>query len=468
MRTHDPRRRRWLVATALTMALALVLAACAPGDTGNDDDTDSETDTDDTDDGGTDADDDAEDGAEAGGEEEATGATSLRVTVWSGNEAHLELFNSIADDFTAQHDTVEEVQFDVLPFEDYNDALTVQLAGGNPPDLGWIFERNAPEFVEAGVLHDVGSQLRDDPDYAFDDISESSLSLWVDGDGVYGYPFSTSPFAMFYNADMFEEAGLDTPDELLESGEWTWENAGDAAAQIVDQGVANHGLIVRDFNYEIWDNLATVWRGWGASAWSDDGAQCTMADEEMVEAMSWFHDLAFERSAHPGPGQSADFFVGDAAMSITQISRASLFEEDGFDWGLVPLPEGPAGAAQVVGQAGIGVFGASEARPEAVDFLRFWTNEENSRAMSEFFPPPRESLLTSEVLADTNPLLSEEQLESVVIEGIANGEPIPSHVNFAQLRDTIGSELDALWQPDADVATVLDQVCSAAEPLLTE
>lgn len=453
-------RRRRLTMVALPVALALGLAACTPGGNGDEPE----------DPPATDADDPAEEsGGESGegtGGEEATGATSLRVTVWTGNEAHLELFNGIADDFVAQHDTVEEVEFDVLPFENYNDALTVQLAGGNPPDLGWLFERNAPEFVEAGVLHDVGPSLRDDAEYGFDDISESAMSLWVDGEAVYGYPFSTSPFAFFYNADMFGEAGLDTPDELLEAGEWTWEAVADASQTIVDDGVAPHGMIVRDFDYNIWDNLATVWRGWGASPWSEDGTECTMADPEMVDAMTWFHDLAFERGGHPGPGQSADFFAGDTAMTITQISRASLLEEDGFEWGLVPLPSGPAGAAQVVGQAGIGVFQASQARPEAVEFLKFWTNEENSRDMAQFFPPPRASLLTGEVLSDTNPLLSEKQLESVVIEGIASGDPIPSHVNFAQLRDTIRSELDALWVEDADVASVLDNVCAAAEPLL--
>lgn len=453
-----PHLRRRMAAAAAPLALAMALAACAPGGTGGDNGAAPTPDATNDDDDTTNGEDDAGD--------EATGATSLRVTVWTGNEAHLELFNGIGEAFAAQHDTIETVEFDVLPFDNYNDALTVQLAGGNPPDLGWIFERNAPEFVDAGVLYDVGPSLRDDADYAFDDIEESALSLWVDGDAVYGYPFSTSPFAIFYNADMFDEAGLDDPDELLASGDWTWDAVASSAQTVVDEGAASHGLIVRDFDFNIWDNLATVWGGWGATPWSDDGTECTMADPEMVEALSWFHELVFDQQGHPGPGQSADFFAGDSAMTITQISRASLLEDDGFAWGLVPLPAGPAGDTQVVGQAGIGVFGASQARPEAVEFLKFWTNEDNSRDMAQFFPPPRGSLLTAEVLAATNPLLSEEQLESVVIQGIATGDPIPSHVNFAQLRDTIRSELDALWEPGADVASVLDDVCGAATPLL--
>lgn len=448
---------------AVPLVMAMILTACAPGDTGDTEPDDETAAPDDTED---DTEDDAEDDTDAEPQTEGTGATSLRVTVWTGNEAHLDMLNGIADDFIAQHDTVEEVTFETVPFDNYIESITVQLAGGNPPDLGWILERNGPEFIEAGVLADVGDDLRADDGYDFADVEESALSLWQDGDAVFGYPFSTSPFAMFYNADMFEAAGLQTPDEMLEAGEWTWDAVGDAAATVVDEGAANHGLIIRDFDFALWDSLAGVWRGFGADAWSTDGTECGMDSPEMVEAMTWFHDLTFVDQGHPRPGQSADFFAGDSAMTVTQISRASLLEEDGFNWGLVPLPAGPAGDAQVVGQAAIGVFSASQAIPEAIDFLKFWTNQENSREMAQFFPPPRGSLLTAEILADTNPLLSEEQIQSVVIDGIATGETIPSHANFAQLRDTIRSELDALWQPDADVEAVLSQACDAAQPLL--
>lgn len=431
--------RAWLAATA---AVALVVAACSPGT---------------SDDDAADTPEDADGGAEP---------TSLRVTVWTGNEEHLALFDQIAAGFVAEHETVEEVDFEVLPFENYTDALTVQLAGGNPPDLGWIFERNAPEFVNAGVLTDLAPALQEDEDYGYDDLADAAVELWSEGDSLYAYPFSTSPFSVFYNADMFAEAGLDDPAELHAAGEWTWDAMRSAAAEVVAQDVASHGFVVRDFDYTIWDNLATVWRGFGAQEWSDDGTQCGFTDPAMVEAMTFFHDVIFDDQGHPGPGQSADFFAGEAAMTITQISRAGLLEDGGFDWGVVPLPAGPGGDAQVVGQAGIAVFNASENQEAAIDFLAYMTNDENSRKLAQFFPPPRESLLTADVLAETNPLLSEEQLDAVVVNGIANGETIPAHVNFSQLRDAIRAELDALWVEDADVQAVMDSVCSVAEPLM--
>lgn len=433
-------RTHWPMAGVL--AVALVATACAPGSGGD-----------------TAADD--EGNSSSGGD-----SSTLRVTVWTGNDEHLALFDEIADSFVADHDTVEEVTFEVLPFDNYTDALTVQLAGGNPPDLGWILERNAPGFVEAGVLTDLSPALQDDPDYGYDDLVDAATELWRDGEALYAYPFSTSPFAMFYNADMFADAGLDTPDELLANGEWTWDAVHEAAATIVNDGVADHGFVVRDFNYTLWSNLSTVWRGFGAQAWSDDGTQCGFTEPAMVEAMTFFHDAVFTDQAHPGPGQSADFFAGDAAMSVTQISRASLLEDDGFEWGVVPLPAGPAGDAQVVGQAGIAAFAASQNREAAIEFLAHMTNEENSRKLAQFFPPPRESLLQADVLAETNPRLTPEQLESVVVEGIATGETIPTHASFSQLDEAIRAELDGLWAEDADIEAALGQVCDVAQPLL--
>ncbi|MGO1920965.1 MAG: sugar ABC transporter substrate-binding protein, partial [Microbacterium sp.] len=83
-----------------------------------------------------------------------------------------------------------------------------------------------------------------------------------------------------------------------------------------------------------------------------------------------------------------------------------------------------------------------------------------------YFPPPRESLLTAETLAAGNPRLSEEQLQSVVVDGIQDAVTKPTHPNFAKLQDTVRAELDALWTADADVESVLRGTCETIAPLL--
>ncbi|EYR63968.1 sugar ABC transporter substrate-binding protein [Actinotalea ferrariae CF5-4] len=436
-------RRRALPVLALPLTMAL-LAACSGG--------------------AADADDAPAPGAEAPAPAEPV---DLRMTVWSANEDHLALFDEIAAEYVeANPDLVSSITFEPLPFDEYTTAVTTQVAGGNPPDLAWILESTAPEFVESGALVALDDVLAGTEGYAVEDLNPDALSLWQSEDQLYAYPFSTSPFVVFVNDDMLAAAGQPTGRELLDSGEWTWDRIQEVGGA-VKQATGNDGFVIRDFEYAQWEILATVWGGFGASAWSEDYTTCQLDSPEMVEAMTFLHDSAFDAAAMPAPGTTADFFAGQAAITVTQISRASLLD-DSFAWDVLPMPEGPAGQQNVIGQAGIGVFANAENPDVAADFLAFFTNPENSARLGQYFPPPRVSLLTAEQLKATNPLLSEAQLEEVVVQGLEGAVTKPAHPNFAQIQQAARAELDSLWTPDADVAAVLGTTCERIQPLLEQ
>ncbi len=393
-----------------------------------------------------------------------TMAQELRMAIWSANEAHLALFNAIGDEFEASHPGVT-VTYDSLAYDGYNTTLTTQIAGGNPPDLAWIFDTSASDFMAAGALFPLTETFTNTEGYDLAEYPPATLSAWSQDGVQYLYPFSTSPFGIFVNNDMVREAGARTPAEMIAAGEWTWDNAIATAQTVAATG--KQGLIARDFEYKAWTNLAQIFTAWGARPWSEDGKTCTFNSPEMGEAMTFIHDAIFEKNAMPGPGVSADFFAGDGAMTITQISRASLLpKENGFDWDLVPLPSGPVGDYAWVGRAGIGVLSSGKNPQLAADFLAFFSNKANVEKLAQFFPPSRESVLTTDVLAKANPLLSPEQLEAVVIRGVASGQSMPPVQNFAQLDQAVRAALDAMWQPDADIAGVLQTVCDRINPIL--
>lgn len=400
-----------------------------------------------------------------GGEEAASGPVALRMTVWTADEAQLALFQEIADAYVADHkDTVTKVTFETMPFEEYTTGLTTQIAGGNAPDLAWIFESNAPEFVRSGALADLRPTLSGTEGYDFDDLEPDALKLWENEDGLYGYPFSNSPFGVFVNTDQLAAAGQPNPADLIANGQWTWDKAAEISAATARKS-GKSGLVVRDFDFALWENLATVWSSFGARPWSADGTKCEFTSPEMIDALTWIHDQVFTKKAMPGPGTTADFFAGDAAMTVTQISRASALDGT-FGWDLVPLPDGPEGRQNVIGQAAIGVF-ADGANPQAAaDFLAYFTNPENAKKLAAYFPPPRTSLLNAQTLKAANPKLSEQQLQTVVVEGIPDSVTKPAHQNFAQLQQAVRAKLDALWTADADVEGVATSVCEAMTPLL--
>ncbi len=395
--------------------------------------------------------------------------TELRFTIWSGNQAHLDMLEGFAESFREVRPDVT-VRLDIIPFGEYVQKVTLQLAGGNPPDLGWLAEATAPTFVDAGVLADLGPELRGDPEYDFADFSESALDLWVDGDAVYGVPFSTSSFVVYYNADMFEAAGLETPNALAERGEWTWDTFREASKAITESTPAGtYGFEQSDgegYGARIWVSITPMLRSFGGDAW-DASDTCMLSSPESVAAMEHYHAMIFDDRSIVPPGERADFFSGRSGMTMTQLSRAASLVGADFEWGIAPLPTGPAGDIAIVGQAGIVVFNNAPNRELAIEFARHVTNQQNVATMAQFFPPARLSVLDSDAFLASNEIVSPEGM-ALIADGIARGSVIPSHPMFPQIDATARPIFDSLWRADANVSAVLGSICDAITPLLEQ
>lgn len=403
----------------------------------------------------------------AGPAAQSADLTTLRFTIWSGNQAHLDLLNGIAAAYRTTHPNVD-VRFDVVPFSDYVQKITIQIASGTAPDLGWLLETSAPTFINAGVLADASASLKGDRSYAFEDLSTPALELWVQKNAVYGVPFSTSPFIVFFNRDLFKAAKLTPPDQLPARG-WTWDALRRSAYAITrTAGAGVYGFESVDgqgYDVRVWHTLIPVVRAYGGDAWT--AGACGLSSAEAVRAVRFYHDMIFKDRSVVPPGEQGDFFSGRSAMTITQLSRVSKLEGAKFSWGIAPLPAGPSGQVAVIGQAAIVVFAKSAHRAEAVDFLKFMTNAENTAKMAKFFPPARASVLSSRDFLTANPLVSPEQMK-IVADGIRTGKVLPSHANYPRIEAAARPVFDRLWRADADVRSVLGDVCGVIQPLLKE
>jgi multiple sugar transport system substrate-binding protein len=432
---RDPYRRHRRLAVAATLtAGALTLTACS----------------------------DANRGADV-----PDGPVDLRMVMWSGNEAHHEIFNKIAESYIAENpDLVRSVSFEPLTGASYVNALTTQIAGGDAPDLAWIGEANAAQFVQSGALYNLSPTFESTEGYDVDDLLDGALEVWSKDGDIYGYPFSNSPFGIYVNLDLLEKAGQPDPRELIADGEWTWERLMEIAAATAADDDSIAGFQTAVDPYTAWnDALGAMWMSWGAEPWSAAGTECTFDSPEMVEFFDWFHGHVFESGAIPAPGEQYDFASGQTVAMLAQLSSSAALGDD-FAWDFVPLPAGPAGTVPVVGQGGVGVISQSDHPEIAADFLAYFTNQQSSELLAQFFPPPRESLLTVATLSAAAPALTEEQIEGTVVDQAPVAVTKAGHPLMSDIEDPVRAALDALWVPDGDAQAVLEQVCADIEPII--
>lgn len=398
-------------------------------------------------------------------------AVTLRFTFWIplDHPASEEVFIPLADAYMAENPNVT-IEYSFIPFGEYETTIATQLSGDNPPDAGWIVERNGPAFLDAGILYDFSDTLKSDEEYDFDDFSQAALSQWLDGDAVYGLAFSTSPYVTIYNKTLFDEAGLEAPDVLAERGEWTWEALAESAKTIKDEtgkwGFVSHDASLYLANGQRWGTIVPLLRAYGTDIFDADG--CTMNSDAAVEAFSLLYNMIFEDQSVVPPGSEVVFWGGDVGVTFGQISRLSNLDDAEFEWGITLMPSGPAGDVAVIGQAAIVVFdGANnEKQAAAADFVKYLTTKTGVEMMAQFFPPARQSVLESDVFLTGNSRVSEEDMANVVAVSIANGQVLTSHKNFPEIELLGATALDLVWMPGADVAGSLDMFCDLIGPSL--
>ncbi len=380
------------------------------------------------------------------------------------------VYDEFIAEFLAQEPRVTAINVETQPFVRYHDVLNVKLAGGNAPDISWIHASLQDSYIEAGRLYDLRPILESLDGFDLDDFTAQSLEPWSRGNALYALPFTNATNVVFYNIDIFEQAGIPTPEELEAQGNWTWETLKETARQLVGSGAARFGFHFGNNIYTNgWRNLVEIWGPYGGGPWSDDGLTCRFNAPETVEATQLVHDMVYVDRSHPEPGLDVDFATGDVGMSLTRPNFAFRWQDGGFRWGVVRQPDGPRGFVPSLAQNGIAVHVGSPNPDLAALFIAHTLTRESAIRFQVNTPSNRASTFTPEILIQAVPDFTPEQMERTVIRALGNDQVVfeYAHRNFGPLFSNSHQIFDGqMWRPDADVQQVLDSICDAVTPLL--
>ncbi len=296
-------------------------------------------------------------------------AATISYAIW-GDTTELANQQKIVDAFMSMNPTIK-VNVTVADWDTYWDKLQTSLAGGNAPDVFLMDGPLYPDYQTRNQLLDLTPLITRD---GFDTSQLANLGVqdFTASDGhLYGLPRDLSTIALFYNKKMFDAAGISYPDAT-----WNWDKLAQVAGQLTKQvnGQTQWGFYTETTDMEnYWSEL--VWQAGGDIVGADKKTLLIDSDKA-AQGIQFLQDLIYKDKvmAQPTPGGTGDLFEnGQAAMEADGSWLVPSHIAAGIDFGVAPLPSGPAGQATSVNPSGVVVYKGTKSPDAAWEFVKCYT-----------------------------------------------------------------------------------------------
>ncbi len=288
----------------------------------------------------------------------------------------------LAEGFEAANPDYElEVQY-VPPTDQYIEKLTLLMNGNEPTDLFFM----CPEVREDVVATDFAVDLSDLP--IMDRLSEGAKSCLGVGDAVYGVSLDSWIAFMFYNKDIFEEAGIkETPK--------TWDELVEDMGKIQDAGYSPYAIDM--------DNVGRLAFGLFSA---DEVSKDMHVEDAISDGSKKFSELYKDTMNRWADDVVAPGYLGQESLSLTSNQVNEMFAtgqigmmiggtwtipsineiNPDLNWGGFAFP-GTDGGQMLQGAAnvGIGIARKADNMEGAKAFMDYLTSDDGIQAWSGAF-----------------------------------------------------------------------------------
>jgi multiple sugar transport system substrate-binding protein len=248
------------------------------------------------------------------------------ATAGPGKDATEQLIS----EFMQQHPNIK-VTFRPVPSPDIVSKTQAEVVAGKPPDLAQLVFSDL-EFIVNGLrAKPIDTIVPPDEFQAYArGLHPNGLKLGELDGRLYGIPYVFSTPTLFYNADLFRQAGLD-PDKPPR----TWAEVKDYALQIKNR-TGKAGLNVACLGQFDWCFQGIV-RSNGGRVLAEDRTRLTFAEPDAVAAVAMWQDLV-KSGAHPqlaAADASEAFQSGNLGMYLqTSAVQSGLLAASKGRWEL--------------------------------------------------------------------------------------------------------------------------------------
>lgn len=327
----------------------------------------------------------------------AQSPVNMTIAIWGG-KAEVDAYNQLIAKYQSAKPNVT-IKLDVMPFGQFYQSIDTRLAGRQAPDLFRVTYPHIGRYAMGKAVIDLSQHIDAGYDSAF------TPAVWnaVTHQGKpYALPHHTDTFALFYNADLLEKAGVAVPTSLDDT--WTWARFIEVAKLLKDKSLGNYPFAMS------WQNAAA--HRWliflyqhGGRILSDDLKSPQINSRAGIETIAWNQSWFKEGLVPPSTSlKSAEpvqnlFANGTIPMMLNGNWQIPFVNQQAkFRWGVTYLPRDVAMADDLGGTC-VAVSRDSRNPEVAVDFLKFLASEENMREFisAAQFLPVRKTLVESGV-----------------------------------------------------------------------
>ena len=356
----------------------------------------------------------------------------------------------------------------------YSDKLFTQIAAGQPPDLFIIRIADLPEFLSKDLLLDLKPFI-DKDDYDLSEFPDLAIESYTHEGGIYGMPDNVASIALFYNKDLFEEAGAMMPTAQWDDEGWTVDDFFNSCEKLTKQDASGKTV---QFAYDV-TGWSVVWQTWvrifGGQVVDDPffPTECTLDQPEAVEALQFYADLRWKYGFAPKPEVMADMGTTELLLTgrLGMLNNGSWafnnFRDTDFTVALGHFPTGAGGRSNYVYYFPLVIPKTTEAPNCAWNLLKYF----NGPAMETIIRDgglQGTRLSAQEEFFLTDPLPPENK--HVMVDAVKHFvAPDPVLTNWGEIDQVMGAELDLLLiGEERDAKVVAENICKKVNPLIQE
>lgn len=269
----------------------------------------------------------------------------------------------------------------------YQDTVTKVLTaakGGDAPHIAVMLSTDMYTLIDEGVVVAIDDLLKTPEDKAWlNSFYPGFMQNSQTGGKTWGIPFQRSTIVMYWNKDLFKEAGLDPNrppqnwNELVDMGQKLTKK--DAAGN-----VSTYGVQVPSSGFPYWLFQAFTTQN-GVELMNAAGTETYFDKPEVVQALQYWVDLSRKHQIHPSGvvewgTTPKDFFERKAAMIWTTTGNLTNIRTNAkFDFGVAMLPAGKQRGTPTGGGNFYVLNKATPAeRDAAVKFMKWATTPERA------------------------------------------------------------------------------------------